>query len=112
MYDEFSGEPPSDVKNPPFSRATFGSLLGLPSLSSTQPAGVGKPSLALLRIRPAATVVVAMSSRKGTPSALGAAKDHGSVPRRACLPKVGATWMPEAEVQAMPISPSFAAISV
>ena len=53
-----------------------------------------------------------MSSRNGTPSALGAANDHGSVPSLACLPKVGATWMPEAEVQAMPISPAFAAISV
>ena len=87
-------------------------MLGRPSLSSTQPSGVGRPSLALLRMRPAATVVVAMSSRKGWPSVVGAAKDHGSVPRRACLPKVGATWMPEALVQAMPISPAFAAISV
>ena len=62
-------------------------------------------------MRPAATVVVAMSNRNGTPSALGAANDHGSVPSRACLPKVGATWMPEAEVQAIPTSPCFAAIS-
>jgi hypothetical protein len=63
-------------------------------------------------MRPAATVVVAISSRNGGSSAVGAANDHGSVPSFASLPKVGATWMLEAPVQAMPISPSFAAIKV
>ena len=53
-----------------------------------------------------------MSSRNGCPSAVGAANDQGSVPSLASLPKVGATWIEEALVQAMPISPSFAAISV
>jgi hypothetical protein len=43
---------------------------------------------------------------------VGAAKDHGSVPSFASLPKVGATWTLEALVHAMPISPSFAAINV
>src|SRR5215813_10928306 len=47
-------------------------------------------------MRPAATVVVAISSRNGGPSAAGAAKDQGSVPSFASLPKVGATWMLEA----------------
>jgi hypothetical protein len=43
---------------------------------------------------------------------VGAAKDQGSVPSFASLPKVGATWMLEAPVHPMPISPSLAAISV
>ena len=78
---------------------------------STQPGGHSSPSFDLLRIRPAATVVVAMSSRNGRSSPDGAANDQGSVPSFASLPKVGATWMLEAEVHAMPISPCFAAIS-
>jgi hypothetical protein len=87
-------------------------VLGRPSWFSTQPGGHSSPSFALLRMRPAATVVVAMSNRNGRPSALGAANDQGSVPSLASLPKVGATWIDEALVHAMPISPSFAAISV
>ncbi len=87
-------------------------MLGSPSLFRTQPGGQGSPSFPLLRMRPAATVVVAISSRNGGPSAVGAANDQGSVPSFASLPKVGATWMLEALVHAMPISPSFAAISV
>src|SRR6266567_2775543 len=79
-----------------------GSVLGSPSLFRTQPGGQGNPSFALLRIRPAATVVVAISSRNGRPWALGAAKDQGSVPSFASLPKVGATWMLEALVHAIP----------
>ena len=34
----------------------------------------------------------------------------GSVPSRAWAPKVGATWMPLAEVATMPINPASTAI--
>ena len=88
-----------------------GSVLGWPSLVTSQPCGVGRFSFALLRILPAATVVVAMSSRNGSPGLPGAAKAIGSVPRRACAPLVGETWMPLAEVVTMPISPASTAIS-
>ena len=95
--------------NPPL-LTSRGSVLGLPSAVTSQPGGAGKFSLALLRILPAATVVVAMSSRKGSPGLPGAAKAMGSVPRRAWAPKVGATWMPLADVVTMPISPASTAI--
>ena len=68
-----------------------GSVLGFPSEVMSQPGGAGRFSLALLRILPAATVVVAMSSRKGSPGRPGAANAMGSVPRRAWAPNVGET---------------------
>ncbi len=104
-----SGVPPSGVMNPPL-LTSRGSVLGLPSAVTSQPGGVGRFSLALLRILPAATVVVAMSSRKGSPGLPGAAKAIGSVPRRAWAPKVGATWIPLADVVTMPIRPASTAI--
>src|SRR4029453_3781487 len=59
--------------------AARGSVLGCPSEVTSQPAGVGRFSLALLRILPAATVVVAMSSRKGWPGPPGPPKGGGAV---------------------------------
>ena len=79
------GVPPSGVMKPPL-LTSRGSVLGSPSVVTSQPGGVGRFSLALLRILPAATVVVAMSSRNGSPGRPGAAKAIGSVPSRACAP--------------------------
>ena len=58
-------------------------------------------------VDPARPVMVA-----GDPQWKLAANDQGSVPSRAWRPKVGATWMPDADVQAMPMRPALAAISV
>src|SRR5260370_35523590 len=83
-----------------------GSALGLPSAVTSQPGGVGNFSLALLRIFPAATVVVAMSSRNGSPGLPGAPTAIGAVPGRACGPLVGATWRPAADVGTRPVRPA------
>src|SRR5258708_37874696 len=87
-----------------------GSALGLPSAVTSQPGGVGNFSLALLRIFPAATVVVAMSSRNGSPGLPGAPNAIGSVPSRACAPLVGATWVPAAGVVTRPVRPASTAL--
>src|SRR5258707_6621341 len=97
--------------NPPL-LTSRGSALGLPSAVTSQPTGVGRFSLALLRILPAATVVVAMSSRNGSPGFPGAAKAMGSVPKRARAPWGGATWNPLAARVTLPSAPASRALTV
>ena len=67
-------------------------VVGTPSASMAQPAGIsGWPLIMALKIFPAATVVVAISSSQGFSSPPGTETQIGFVPRRGCLPCHGGT---------------------
>jgi hypothetical protein len=59
---------------------------------------------------PAATVVVAMSRRKGALRRAGAAKAIGFVPMTGSAPNVGTMAMPRVDAVARPMTPRSAAI--
>ena len=62
------------------------SVVGLPSASSAQPAGMGLPSRAAAWILPMAVTVVEMSRMSGSSSPAGAAMTIGFVPSRLSAP--------------------------
>src|ERR1019366_9214037 len=77
-------------------------VVGTPSESNAQPAGIsGCPLRNALKTRPAATVVVAISSSHGP----GTDTQIGLVPTRPCLPCQGGT-MGEALQNTIPICPA------
>ena len=71
-------------------RAALASVVGLPRSSTAQPAGIGSPFWAAVRILPRATWLSARSTTIGGPLLCGAAKASGLVPNTGCRPPQGA----------------------
>src|SRR5579863_8861660 len=89
----------------PFSAVSV-EVVGTPSESMAQPDGIcGWPLIIALKIFPAATVVVAISSSHGCSSPPGTDMQMGLVPRRGSLPCHGGTRA-EALHITMPIGPA------
>src|SRR5512140_2979180 len=95
--------PPSGINSPP--NAVARSVVGTPSLSIAQPAGIVVwPAIRALNILPMATVVVAISSSHGRDFSPGTDMQIGLVPTRPSLPCHGGT-LGEALHITMPIMP-------
>jgi len=93
--------------------SAFGSVVGWPSLSSSQPSGMGFPWARATFSLPAATALVAMSMKTGPGRSLGKAMQSGFVPSRASRPPNGATALglwPESAIM-RPTKPARVAIS-
>ena len=88
-------------------------MVSCPSLSTTQPRGMGCPRASASFTLPTATAEVAMSRKSGPARSDGTAIAQGLVPSRASRPPKGATALGERpeSAQAMPIMPASAAIS-
>src|SRR5918992_2729707 len=72
------------------SRAAAGSVVGAPSASTAQPAGIGSPRCLARYTLPRATAVLAMSMTRTSWPPAGAAIDHGLVPTVLRRPPQGA----------------------
>ena len=66
-------------------------MMGLPSWSASQPAGISAPNLWAMRILLTATELVAASNTNGASFRVGTATAIGLVPSRGSAPKVGNT---------------------
>ena len=85
-----------------------GSVVVSPRSSTPQPSGIGRPSSRALKMRLIATWLVAMSTLKMCPPALGAASAIGFVPSAAPAPPYGMTSGSVLVID-MPIRPASAA---
>src|SRR5690606_8862462 len=81
------------------------SVVGLPSASSARPGGIASPRCAANFNLPRATVDIAISTRNGGPSPVGAPKAKGLVPKKAFrAPQGGRAG--EALVNTSPMQPA------